>query len=537
MASQAGVIMGTAAYMSPEQARGEPVDKRTDIWAFGVVLLEMLTGQQTFVGKTVSDTLVFVLTKTPDWAVLPPTTPAQLRRLLRRSLEKERKARIPDIGIARIEIDDAKTAPTGEATQAAASLQVWQRPIPAVMITLALVTVTGLVVSGLIGTAPDRTTSLVQFVVNTPPDGPLGASRFWPEVAISPDGDADCLRLRDRWCAGGRSAALPSVRRPTGSDAYSGNRRGELPCVLAGRRLGGVLPLVRGPYQTGADVRRSSLDDRARRRGVRGLTWGGDDSIVFSLLGNPGLLRVPARGGEPEVLTTPDPEDAGVSYRWPDFLPDGRAVLFTSWEGSGSAESSRIAVVSPATGEVSYLVSGGSNPRYSSTGHIVYGVDGALWAVGFDPERLTLTNDRPVPIVENVSLKLGGGAAFSLSDDGALVYVRSDAIVGAQRTLVWVDRDGMEEPLPTPPRAYTRAAVSPDGSRVAVVIQEESGNPDVWMSEVARGTLSRVTTDPTLDAALLWTPDGERLVFSSNRDGQVGLYWKASDGRGTSSNW
>ena len=530
MASQAGVIMGTAAYMSPEQARGEPVDKRADIWAFGVVLLEMLTGQQTFVGKTVSDTLAFVLTKNPDWAVLPPTTPAQLRQLLRRSLEKARKARIPDIGIARIEIDDALTAPTAEATQAAPSLQVWQRPIAAVMIVLALVTVTGLVVRGLIGTAPDRTTSLVQFVVNPPPDRPLGANRFGPNVAISPDGTR-IIYASDTVGAPGSGRRL--YLRPVDqleATPIRGTEGGSFPVFspdgdsvafyhLFERRIKRV-PTSGGP----------SLTIAAAVRGLRGLTWGVDDTIVFGPLSNPGLLRVPARGGEPEVLTTPDPDVAGVSYRWPDFLPDGQAVLFTSWEGS--AESSRIAVVSLATREVTYLLSGGSNPRYASTGHIVYGVGGALWAVGFDSERLTVTNSRPVPVVENVSLNPNGAAAFGVSDDGGLVYVRGDAIVGAQRTLVWVDRDGMEEPLPIPPRAYTRAAVSPDGSRVAVVIQEGSGNTDVWTSEVARGTLSRVTTDPAVDDAPLWTPDGERLVFSSNRDGQLGLYWKDSDGRG-----
>ena len=262
---------------------------------------------------------------------------------------------------------------------------------------------------------------------------------------------------------------------------------------------------------------------------LTGMSWGPDDTIVFATETSRGLLRIPAVGGEPEVLTTVDPESEETDHRWPEVLPNGNAVVFTAW--SGSTESSRIVVLSLETGEVSYLLRGGSNPHYSPTGHIVYGMAGTLWALGFDAERLELTNNNPVPVVENVGTKVNGAVSFSIAGEGALIYVRGEVASEAQRTLVWVDREGREEPLSLPPRAYTRVAVSPDGARAAVVIEEPDNN-DVWTSELARGTLIKVTTDPANDDAPLWTPDGQQLVFSSNRDGLVGLFRKAADGRG-----
>ena len=195
----------------------------------------------------------------------------------------------------------------------------------------------------------------------------------------------------------------------------------------------------------------------------RGVTWGPDDTIVIG--GTSGLMRVPAVGGDPEPLTTVDPEQGEIQHSYPDVLPNATGVLFTAW--SGYDESSRLAVVSLETGAVSYLLTGGSHPRYAPTGHIVYGVGGTLRAVGFDADRLQLTTD-PVPVVENVNTRGSGAANFALAANGSLVYVSGAGVGGGpQRSLVWVDREGNEEPLATPVQAYRSVSVSPDGRSVA----------------------------------------------------------------------
>ena len=239
-------------------------------------------------------------------------------------------------------------------------------------------------------------------------------------------------------------------------------------------------------------------------------------------------MRVPAVGGEPEVLTTVDPGQGETDHFWPEVLPNGKGVLFMAW--SGSAEASRLAVVSLESGEVTYLLPGGSNPHYSPTGHIVYGVGGTLRAVGFDAERLELTSNNPVPVVENVLTETLGAASFSLADDGSLVYV-TDTGVTPQRTLVWVDRQGREEPVGAPPRPYFRPRVSPDGTRLAVEVVDPT-NPDVWIYDLARGTSTKLTVDEAVDSRPLWTPDGERVVFSSTREGGRNLFWRAADATG-----
>ena len=257
-----------------------------------------------------------------------------------------------------------------------------------------------------------------------------------------------------------------------------------------------------------------------------GMSWGRDDTIVFTTTGSQGLLRVPAVGGEPERLTAVDPEQEETDHLWPEVLPDGQAVLFTAW--SGSAESSRLAAVSLDTGAVTFLLPAGSQPRYSPTGHLIYGVGGTLWAVGFDADQLAVIGS-PVPVVENVNMKALGAANFSVSSNGSLVYVAA-AGGGPLRTLVWVDRDGREEGLGYPAASYTRPRVSPEGTRVAVGVSERD-NTDIWIYDLSRRTRTNLTTDPAIDRRPLWTPDGQRVVFESNRDGRA-LFSKLADGTG-----
>ena len=257
----------------------------------------------------------------------------------------------------------------------------------------------------------------------------------------------------------------------------------------------------------------------------RGASWGPDDTIVFATAAAGGLLRVPAGGGELEELTTPDPRG---DHLWPEILPGGKAVLFTIV--GGPVENAQIAVLSLKSGEVKVLVTGGSNPRYVPTGHIVFGVGGTLRAVGFDVERLEVTSD-PIPVLDGVVTETLGAAEFGISGNGSLVYIAGAPQTG-NRTLVWVDRDGREEALAAEPRAYIYPRISPDGSQVALSVYEQE--LDVWIWDFARETLSRLTFDPSEDNYPVWSPDGRFVIFESTREGGIpNLFSTAAGGART----
>ena len=462
-----GVIMGTAAYMAPEQAKGKVADKRADVWAFGVVLFEMLTGRRTFEGDDISEVMAGVIKSEPEWDALPTELSPAVVTYLRRCLQKDPRERIRDIGDVRLAIAgafDLPAPPPVDVPEPAATvppLRLWQRPVAATAIVLLLATITGLAVWILTPPpVPPAPCPLAQFVLQTPPDGPVRARGGATEVAISPDGT--------------RVVYASGQGRPQDWRLYV-RQLGELDATPLRGTEGGFAPFFSPDGQSvgfrvapgGVLKQVSVLGGPAVTIVVpdspRGVTWGPDDTIVF---GSPsGLMRVPAVGGDPEPLTTVDPEQGETEHHSPDVLPNGKGVLFTAW--SGTDEGSRVAVVSLETGAVSYLLTGGSHPRYAPTGHIVYGVGGTLRAVGFDADRLERTTD-PVPVVENVNTKPSGAANFALAANGSLVYVSgAGAGGGAQRSLVRVDREGREEPLATPLLPYEAASISPNGTQVA----------------------------------------------------------------------
>ena len=264
--------------------------------------------------------------------------------------------------------------------------------------------------------------------------------------------------------------------------------------------------------------------------GARGASWGLDDTIIFAQgVAGTGLLRGPAAGGEPGVLTTPDAEQGETNHWWPEILPGGEAVLFTIVRGEGAGDM-EIAVLDLATRARTVLVPGGSNPRYALTGHIIYGADGRLWAVPFDVDRLEVTGD-PVPVLENVVTKPTGAVDFGVARDGSLVYVAGDFDRLPRRTLVWVDREGREEAISTPPRGYFYPRISPDGTQVALDVRDQGS--EIWIWDFVREALTRLTFDPGNDRFPVWSPDGRRIAFSSQRDGSRGnLFWQAADGTG-----
>ena len=511
-ATRVGVILGTAAYMSPEQAKGKKVDKRADVWAFGVVLYEMLTGKRAFASEDVSDTLAYVLTKEPDWDALPADLDPTLRMFLTRCLEKDPKRRLPDIGVVRLAMDGAFESMAG--TEEVVPLaNAWRRS-RTVAGALALSVVTGVGVWRVMRTdLPPR--PVARFSLPMPPGETL-TGRGRHVVAVSSDGTRLVYSANEQLYLRAMDQTEATPVRGTEGEARSPffSPDGEWVGFFAQRQLKKVA--VSG----GAPV---TLCDAQPPLGAR---WGADDTIVFGQRGT-GILQVSGDGGTPEVLIQLEAtEEVGHG---PQILPVEKAVLFTLGDGT-NWDDAQIVVHSLETRERKVLIEGGRDARYVSTGHLVYVLDGTLLAVPFDVDKLEVTSG-PIPMAEGVmTADLSTGAAhFSVSDTGALVYVAGSSLV--DRTLVWVDRDGREEALAAEPRAYRYPRISPDGGRLALDVRDQEN--DIWIWDFARETLTRLTFAPAEDFYPVWTPDGRKVAFASNRDGGFNLYWKAADGTGT----
>ena len=521
-ATQMGVIMGTAAYMSPEQARGKVVDKRADIWAFGAVLYEILTGQRPFKGRDVSETLAAVMMKEPEWPALPTTLPAPLSRLLRRCLEKEPKDRLRDIGDARVDLRDVYDAPppTDVPIPVAPVPQpaLWRQALPWVGAVL-LAIITGIAGWSLRPSQPPG--SATRFGINLPPSDDMYVDDPGNSIALSPDGQVLLY-------VAVRNGIRQIFRRPLNqleALPLPGTEGGRHPFFdTEGTRFGfemngslRTMAIVGGPPAT--------VNDDAQSVGP---SWGANDVIVFgrsSASGDP-IMKVAAGGGVAEPVTTL--EEGETDHRWPQLLPDGNALLFTAFTGANS----HISLKSLKTGERWPLLEG-SFPHYVSTGHIVFLRENALWAVPFDVNQLELTGSA-LPALDGISSRTFGIAYFAVAGNGTLAYLPGGGTTAGGLTLVWVDREGQEEQLPFRADQYRWPRVSPDGSRIALATFDAE-NIDVWVSELEGATnFSRVTTDPAADLVPLWSPNGERLVFSSDRepDGASSLFWRRADGTG-----
>ena len=429
-ATRVGVILGTAAYMSPEQAKGKRVDKRADIWAFGAVVYEMLTGKRAFTGEDVSDTLAAVLRAEPDLDALRADVSPAVRTALARCLEKNPTERVRDIGDVKLAMGGAFAEPADDdavlgATSTARRASVGAL-IAAVAAAFALSAITGVAVWNL---KPQARRPSVR-VVATPPSATRLDISLAPDVdvAITPDGTRIVYAVSGN---GQRELVVRPLDQLEATPITKGRDRGAriIPRgvflspdgnwvgYFQSRRLQKV-SILGGP-----PVTICPLPDGA----PRGASWGLDDTIVFATSSptsapTSGLWRVPAAGGEPEELTKPDPD--GGDHLWPEILPGGEAVLFTIM--GDSVESAQIALLTLVDGHIRVLIPGGSNPRYVASGHIVYGVGGTLRAVGLDLETLEVTTD-PVPVLEGVVTKPSGAADFGVSRDGSLVYVAGDS--------------------------------------------------------------------------------------------------------------
>jgi len=514
--TEPGRVIGTPAYMSPEQARGKPTDKRSDIWSFGCVLYEMLTGRVPFKGETVSDTLANILQTDPDWQALPQSTPANILVLLRRCLEKDPHRRLRDIGDASIEIDETLSLPAGGQV---VSTQVLGKSLSAQWrwgIICGLVgLIVGLIAAGLflsrptapslseLGPAPTRRTiirlpenQVLGFFRSTP----LGIRR--PAFALSPDGSrlVYVADLADRTQLFLRLMNQFEVRPIPGTeDAFSPffSPDGQSVGFFAKDKLK-IVSLLGGEPVTLCDASNPQAG-----------SWGPDGMIYFADGLGTDLCRVSAAGGPIEHLKgRTEPSKASAFGYWsPQVLPGGKTLLISPPVGT--------MLLSLGTMEKRILVKGSRYARYVPTGHLVYVRAGAIEAVPFSLATLQVTGP-PVPVLEQVlSDSVSGTAQFAFSNDGLLVYVPGGDT--AKSTPVWVDRQGNVKPLAMPAQIYGAFRLSPDGKRLAIVVEELRSN--VYIYDIARGTGTRLTLEGN-NYYPLWTPDGERVVFCCRREGE-----------------
>ena len=523
---QRGLILGTAAYVSPEQARGREADQRSDIWAFGAVLYEMLSGRRAFQGDDVPDTIAGVLRHDVDWSALDASTPAPVRRLLARCLDRDTRRRLRAIGEARILLEDPAAATSADSWTpgGAAARPLWRR----LVVPAAAALVAGVAVgAALWRPTPTNATRVTRFALSTTPATALSVDAQSRDLTITPDGTHVVYK-------GGSAGYTRLFVRglgqldPTPLTA-PGLPKGPFPSP-DGQWVGFFEPaagvtLKKVAITGGPSVELCRVDGPSR-----GATWGDNDAIILATAAlSTGLQRVSSAGGAPAILTTPDHEGGESDHVWPQFLPGNRAVLFTITAQKGGMDAAQVAVLDVAAGTWKTVIRGGSQAQYVPSGHLVYVSAGALWAVAFDLLRME-TAGTASPVVSQVVTLPTGTAEFDIARDGTLVYVLGEA-EAAPRTLVWVDRQGHEQVIAAPARPYVAARLSPDGTRVALEIEDQDN--DIWVWDLARATLTRVTTDPGLDQSPVWMPDGRRLVFSSQAGGVLGaLFWQAADGTG-----
>jgi eukaryotic-like serine/threonine-protein kinase len=506
--TSAGAIVGSAAYMSPEQARGLAVDRRTDIWSFGCVLFELLSGRRAFDGGSRSDTLAAVLNAAPDFGALPATIPAAVRRLLRRCLAKDPDERLHDVADARLELDDPDQPPASVTTGT---------PSTARRLAILGFFVLGAAAGGLgwhaLRPSQQARPPVVRFVLTA------GDSMRFDRragLAVSPDGEHVAYATAQGFVLRSRSrlatTLLQDVGTFPGTPFFSPDGEwlayADSP-VLKKMSIRGGAPTLIGEVGWGASG-----------------DWSAEGIVLADVRG---LFRVTPEGGPAEPIGIE--LDAAEQVTAPEILPGGRAVLYTVIPtrsivvpGVANVAGARIEAIDLQTRARKVLIRGGSDARYASTGHLLYLSEGSVHAVGFDVGKLELSG-QPAEVVS------GSIVEFAISAEGTLAYAPANRTEA--NTLVWVDRQGREQPLGAPPHPYLYPRISPDGTRIALDVMT-SPDRDIWIWDLRRRALDRFTVDSAGNPLVAWTRDGRHLAFGSDRFGHTNLFMQAADGSGRS---
>ncbi|MBN2318802.1 MAG: serine/threonine-protein kinase [Acidobacteria bacterium] len=517
-ATMQGVILGTAAYMSPEQAKGKTVDKRTDIWAFGAVLFEMLTGKAAFHGDEVSEILASVIKGDTTLDLLPSNIHQRIHEVISRCLQKDLRKRYPDIANARYEIEQALADPRGVFVTPPAQFETRVKIYQMLPWIAAAVLLTA-IIAGLAGweMRPPEPRTTTRFYYELPPDQQFNMN-IYPLLAVSPDGGQFLyatnkglfLRSLDKLDA----VLLPGTEDNPWQPFFSPDGK------WVGYWSMDDSQLKKLPLSGGIPSRIS--DDRANGS----FNWLEDDAIYF---GQPadGIVKISPDDGTSETVIGGE----GEMLYHPRILPDGKSMIFTVRTDEGY----KIAVQSLESQERTILFPG-DDAHYLPTGHLIYASENYLYAVPFDPGRRVPTGG-PVAVIEDLFRMRNGAPQFAVSDSGTLVYLsRTGLEESAKRKIVWVDLDGNESPIPAPPDDYYLPKISPDGRYLAFTILpnigKAAGEGDIWIWNLVRNDRVKLTNNKNLDVAPLWTPDGKRIAFGSQREQDLSVYWKAVDDTG-----
>ena len=515
----AGTILGTLQYMAPEQLEGKEADARTDIFAFGTVVYEMVTGTKAFAGESQASLIAAILDRDPSpMAAVQPMSPAALEYVARHCLAKvpdDRWQSVADVRRQLNGITEGVYRQHASGRVAAPEPVSWPRTVGAAVAAAAiLAVVTGVAVWSLMRRDPPRPT---RTLIAT--DEPLHVSQAGGDVVISPDGTRvvytaqgpDGLRYL-------RVRALDQLDTSPLAEPISGSPNAFFSPNAAWVGFHDQDALKRVSVFGGPPL---TIYDPVSSFRFRGASWAPDDMIIFSVAStSDGLWRVPSAGGDLERLTVLDTESGEVGHWWPHVLPGGRAALFSIRTRREGNETDQVAVVSLETLERRVLLPEGSYPRYVSTGHVVYGVEGALRAVRFDLDRLEASGD-PATVLEPVMTKRFGEVNFDVSEDGLLVYIAGEpaGLEAYQSTLVWVDPNGRTTPMTNHSASYSlQPRLSPDGQELAVVI-ESGDRSDIWIYDVERGNRVRLTSERFVNTRPVWTPGGASVIFRSDRFG------------------
>ena len=525
MATQAGIILGTAAYMSPEQAKGKSVDRRTDIWLFGCVLYEMLTGKMAFSGETVTDTLAAVIKSEPDWSQIPATTPPAIRNLLVRCLKKDSRQRLQSIGDARIALEETLSGAPQDVSSLTA-LSTSQIPAPSWRRSAFLWGAAGLLLGCAIAAAawlalrePPTPSASVHLSIEMPVAHSLVNDGM--SIAISPDSREIAFVVAS---AGGSSQIWLRQLNDFTAKPIPGTEGGETPFFSPdGQWLG---------FFASNKVEKIPVDGGVPQvlcsgaPGDGSATWAPDGTIYYSG-GFGALMSVSGYGGKCRSLVSPDKSNGAVGFEHPRILPDGKSLLVTVDRGFAGVESS-VALLSLKSLDLKTVIEAATNPAYIAPGYLVFARDGALWAVRFDLQKVQPVGP-PAPVVNGIADNSGGMfSQFAISNSGMLVYAPGSE-ARAEREILEANRSGVTQVVTPSPKAYEDLSLSPDGHHLALTVEGEPWN--IWTYDLVRKTLARLTFEND-NRDPIWTADGKNVAYTSLRNGRWGIYEKPGDGNG-----